>query len=97
MVAASRLDIREAILDELADVEGVNRSEIDDAIERVGGDEMYELESKTAEAVLAGLSARIGVALPGPADLEPEQFTTVDALAALVEAKLVAGATGDMA
>ncbi|MCR6493533.1 hypothetical protein [Cellulomonas sp. P24] len=97
MVATSRSDIREAILDELADVEGVDRGEIDGAIGTVGGDEMYELESKTAEAVLAGLSARFGVALPGPADLEPEQFTTVDALVALVAAKLVTDSAGDAA
>jgi len=91
MLATSRSDIREAILDELTDVEGVDRGEIDAAIGRVGGDDMYELESKTAEAVLAGLSARFGIALPGPADLEPEQFATVDALVDLVEAKLGAG------
>lgn len=93
----SRSDIREAILDELADVEGVDRGDIDGAIEGVGGDEMYELESKTAEAVLAGVSARFGIPLPGPADLEPEQFTTVDALVTLVEERLAAGPAGDAA
>ncbi|WHP18931.1 hypothetical protein [Cellulomonas sp. ES6] len=97
MVAISRSDIREAILDELADVEGVDRGDIDGAVGGVGGDEMYELESKTAEAVLAGVSARFGVPLPGPADLAPEQFATVDALVTLVVEKLAAGPEGDVA
>lgn len=83
--AWTRQQIREAMLDELADVIADDRAELDAAIAVVGGDNMFELESKQAEAVLAGLSVALGVELPGPADLEPNQFATIDALIDLVE------------
>jgi acyl carrier protein len=92
MTAVARQAIREALIDALANVEGVDDVEIRDAIDDLGGDNMYELQSKTAEAVLAEVGEALGFTPVGPADLLPEQFATLEALVDLVEASLgVAG------
>ncbi len=92
MVSATRQTVRDALIQALANVEGVDDAEIEDAITSLGGDQMYELQSKTAEAVLAEVGAALGFTPVGPADLQPEQYATLDALADLVEAALsVAG------
>lgn len=92
MAIVTVLDVRRALIEALANVEGVDDADIEDAITSRGGDHMYELESKTAEAVLAEVGEAFGFIPVGPADLQPEQYATLDALADLVEAALgVAG------
>jgi acyl carrier protein len=92
MSAVTRQTVREALIEALANVEGVDDVEIEDAIDELGGDQMYELQSKTAEAVLAEVGEALGFTPVGPADLLPEQFATLEALVDLVEAAL--GVTG---
>jgi hypothetical protein len=83
--------VRDALIEAIANVEGVDESEIESAIAHLGGDEMYELDSKSAEAVLAEVGETLGVATLGPADLRPEQYASLAALIVLVqEASLVA-------
>lgn len=92
MTAATTPIIRDALIQALANVEGVDPAEIEEAIGDLGGDQMYELQSKTAEAVLAEVGEALGFTPVGPADLMPEQFATLGALVDLVEAAL--GVTG---
>lgn len=89
MSGPTRDDVRAALIDALANVEGVDSGEIEDAINGLGGDQMYELQSKTAEAVLAEVGEALGFTPVGPADLQPEQFATLDALIELVAGSLV--------
>lgn len=92
MTAVIRQTVRDALIGALANVEGVDDVEIEGAIGQLGGDQMYELDSKTAEAVLAEVGEALGFTPVGPADLLPEQYATLDALVDLVEAALgVAG------
>lgn len=92
MVAVTRQTVRDGLIEALANVEGVDDVEIEDAVTDLGGDQMYELQSKTAEAVLAEVGEAFGFTPVGPADLQPEQYATLDALVDLVEAALgVAG------
>lgn len=88
MGAVTRQTVRAALVEALANVEGVTDLQIEEAIGERGGDHMYELESKTAEAVLAEVGESLGFTPVGPADLEPEQYATLEALADLVEAAL---------
>lgn len=80
--------VRDALIKALANVEGCDESEIEEAVGDLGGDQMYELQSKTAEAVLAEVGEALNFTPVGPADLQPEQFATLDALRHLVEAAL---------
>jgi len=92
MAAVTRQTVRDALIKALANVEGVDDVEVEEAIDDLGGDQMYELQSKTAEAVLAEVGEALGFTSVGPADLLPEQYATLDALVDLVEAAL--GVTG---
>jgi hypothetical protein len=84
MTATTRQAVRGALIEALANVD----VEIEEAIDDLGGDNMYELQSKTAEAVLAEVGEALGFTPVGPADLLPEQFATLEALVDLVEAAL---------
>lgn len=88
MAAVTRQTVRDALIKALANVEGVDDVEVEEAIHDLGGDKMYELQSKTAEAVLAEVGEALGFTSVGPADLLPEQYATLDALVDLVEAAL---------
>lgn len=88
MAAVTRHTVREALIRALANVEGVDDVEIEDAVTDRGGDQMYELQSKTAEAVLAEVGEAFGFTPVGPADLKPEQYADLDALVDLVESAL---------
>lgn len=80
MGGINRADIRKALVAALANVEGVHPAEVDSAVEAVGGDACYELDSKTAECVIAEIGHAYGVTLAGPADLPAEAYATIDAL-----------------
>lgn len=88
MTAVTSRQVREALIRALANVEGVDDEEIEAAIGDLGGDQMYELQSKTAEAVLAEVGFALGFTAVGPADLQPEQFATLGALQQLIEGAL---------
>jgi hypothetical protein len=81
----TREEIRAALLKAVANVEGVDVDEIEDAVDGLGGDEQYELDSKTAEAVLAEVGETLGFTPVGPADLDPDRYATLVALLDLVE------------
>lgn len=88
MTIVTRQGVRDVLIESLADVEGVDPAEIEDAITDLGGDQMYELQSKAAEAVLAEVGEALGFTPVGPADLQPEQYATLEALVDLVEMAL---------
>jgi acyl carrier protein len=90
MATGSEQPVRNALIKAIANVEGVDDREIEDAIGDQGSDQMYELDSKTAEAVLAEVGDALGFVPVGPADLAPEQYSTLEALVSLVEAALAA-------
>jgi hypothetical protein len=74
--------IRDAIIAGLAVAENVAPGDVEDAIGRLGSDDRFEIESKTAEFVCAYVEHALGldVRLPTPCDLGREQFATVAAL-----------------
>jgi hypothetical protein len=84
----TREEIRAALLKAVANVEGVDVGEIEDAVDGLGGDERYELDSKTAEAVLAEVGEALGFHPVGPADLDKHQYATLGALLHLIEGAL---------
>lgn len=88
MAAVTSRQVRAALIKALANVEGVDDDEIEASIGDLGGDDMYELQSKTAEAVLAEVGEALGFTPVGPADLQPEQFATLGALRQLLEGAL---------
>lgn len=88
MTAVTRQGVRDVLIESLANVEGVDAAEIEDVITDLGGDQMYELQSKAAEAVLAEVGEALEFTPVGPADLQPEQYATLDALVDLVDAAL---------
>jgi hypothetical protein len=75
--------VRDLMVRTIADIKGLNPTEVSASIDAVG-DFHFELSSKFAEALLAGLEAAIGHALPAPADLQKSEFATMGALLALV-------------
>lgn len=85
MATLTREEIRTALVDAFANVEGVDVDEIEDAVAELGGDQWYELDSKTAEAVLAEVGEALGFTPLGPADLDPDQYATLAALLDLLE------------
>lgn len=85
MSGLSRADVRDALVEAIANVEGYDAQDVEMEIASRGGDRAYELESKTAEAVLAEVGEALGFTPVGPADLEPEQYSTLSVLIDLVE------------
>jgi len=86
----SRAEVRQALIEALANVEGVTPVEIETAVGDAGGDNLYELDSKMAECLIGPLIAKWGP-LPGPADLEPEQYATIESLTDLIFGELASG------
>lgn|GEM_PF-3998261 len=84
----SRSEIRASLIAAIADVEGVDEAAVELELTAVGGDAMFELDSKVAECVIAALGEEFGVTLAGPADLQPDEYATVESLLDLLEAEL---------
>lgn len=82
----SREDIRVRVVAELAKVRASSVAEIEQEMAAGGGD--TEVDSPQAEVVIGALESQFGCRLPGPADLRPKQFNSIDALVTLVERKL---------
>lgn len=87
MPDVTREEIRDALIDALAEVEGLAGGDFRRELSN-RGELLYELESKVAECVIAALSEQFGVALPGPADLRSDQYATIEALTDLVQEAL---------
>jgi acyl carrier protein len=75
---------RTAVVQGLADVEGLEVVEVEAAIAAVGGDGELNLDSKQAEVIIAFVEELFGCELPSPADLNKDQFSTLAALVGLV-------------
>ncbi len=75
---------RTAVVQALADVEGLEVVEVEAAIAAAGGDSALHLDSKQAEVIIAFIEELFGCELPSPADLPKDQFSTLDALVDLV-------------
>ncbi|MEA2582594.1 MAG: hypothetical protein QOF33_679 [Thermomicrobiales bacterium] len=84
----SAIEIRDMIVAELAEIQAMERSELESEILEAGGDDQLEVDSPQAEAILSRLEAFYDRELPGPEDLDPEQFTTIRALVNLVVSRL---------
>ncbi|MGH3630162.1 MAG: hypothetical protein ACRDRL_22315, partial [Sciscionella sp.] len=77
--------LRDLLVRGFAECEDYSFEQVEAAIAAVGGDNLFELDSKKAEWVVAHVEHALGVTtpLPKPADLQRDQFAT---LGALVEA-----------
>jgi acyl carrier protein len=75
---------RTAVVQALADVEGLEVAEVEAAITATGGDSSLHLDSKQAEVIIAFVEELFGCELPSPADLPKNQFSTLAALVDLV-------------
>jgi acyl carrier protein len=75
---------RTAVVQALADVEGLEVVEVEAAIAAAGGDSALQLDSKQAEVIIAFVEELFGCELPSPADLPKDQFSTLAALVDLV-------------
>ena len=85
MTAVVDMDVaRRAVVQALADVEGLDVDEVERAITAAGGDGALQLDSKQAEVIIAFVEELFGCELPSPADLRKDQFSTVDALVSLI-------------
>jgi hypothetical protein len=90
--AGTAIDVRDRLLDALSKVRAAPREELEREIASAGGD--LEIDSKEAEAAIGRLHHELGIALPGPKDLEPEQCNTVGALTTLIAQTLEGAAAG---
>jgi acyl carrier protein len=85
MTAVVDMDVaRRAVVQALAEVEGLDVDEVEREIAAAGGDSALQLDSKQAEVIIASVEEFFGCELPSPADLRKDQFSTVDALVSLV-------------
>lgn len=90
MTGISRVEVRDALIEALANVDGDDPADTDRAVAAVG-DDRYELDSKVAECVIAEVGEMFGVELPAPADLPKQQFASVGALLDLLYRRLSEG------
>lgn len=80
---------RTAVVQALADLEGLELVEVEIAIAAAGGDDALQLDSKQAEVIIAFVEELFGCVLPSPADLRKDQFSTIAALVDLVAPSIV--------
>lgn len=92
MANDTRDDIRSALLQALADVEGLPLDRVVEAVDEIG-DTAYELDSKKAEVVIAALEVVLDRQLPGPAALRRDQFNTISALLDVIVGSSAVAAT----
>lgn len=85
---ATAAAVRTALVEALAKSRATTAAKIEQAITDAGGDDVLQIRSKIAEAVIARLEKVFGVKLPGPADLDRTEFATVGALLALLVGRL---------
>ncbi len=80
---------RTAVVQALAEVEGLDVVEVEAIIAAGGGDGALQLDSKQAEVIIAFVEEMFGCELPSPADLRKDQFSTLAALVDLVAPAIV--------
>ena len=71
---------RQAAVEALGITHGIDPLVVEAAIVTVGGDELFELDSKTAEFIIAGIEVALGKTLPTPADLGRSNIGTLGVL-----------------
>ena len=75
---------RSAIIQGLAEAEGLDVTVIELEIDQSGGDANFHIDSKLAEVVIAFVEVLYGCELPLPADLKRDQYATLEAIVNLV-------------
>jgi len=73
-------DARQAAVEALAITHGLDVAATEAAIAAAGGDDLLELDSKTAEFLIAAIEVRLGQTLPTPADLGRTNIATLGVL-----------------
>jgi hypothetical protein len=73
-------EARQAAVEALAITHGIDSSAVEAAIATAGGDELLELDSKTAEFIIAAIEVALGKTLPTPADLGRSNIGTLGVL-----------------
>jgi acyl carrier protein len=81
---------RAAAIAGLAVTHGLDLTAVETAIAGLGGDGQLELDSKTAEFLIASIEVEFGVQLPTPADLGRAKYATLGALLAAITVRLSA-------
>lgn len=71
---------RTAAVEALATTHGIDAADAEAAIASLGGDDLLELDSKTAEFVIASIEVALGVTLPTPADLGRDHIQNLGVL-----------------
>src|SRR5436190_9035816 len=87
--AAGRLDraaIKNLVVEKLAVVDATEPAAIRTAMAECSGD--LPVDSQQAVTVIAMVGQQLGCMLPGPEDLDPEEYTSIDSLTSLIERKL---------
>ena len=90
--AMTRQELRRHILQALADIRVIESEALEQ--ELIAAGDNLVIDSKEGEVVIAMLEAELGQELPGPADLDPHEYTSIEALVRLVERKLRASNRG---
>lgn len=73
-------DVREAMIGALAEINGLDTTQVEAGLAALGDDYLFELDSKEAEWILGAVEVVIGRRLPCPADLGQEQYASVGTL-----------------
>jgi len=84
VTVTDRNAVRDAVIVGLAEVYGVSPADVEERIDAIGGDDLIELDSKTAEWIIAHAEKEFGATLLTPVEMGREQFATVAALAAAI-------------
>lgn len=80
---------RTAVVQALANIEGLEVAKAEAVVAAAGGDSAVQLDSKQAEVIIAFVEDLFGCELPSPADLPKDQFSTLAALVDLVVSVVV--------
>jgi acyl carrier protein len=84
VTVTDRNAVRDAVIVGLAEVHGVSPADVEEVIDGTGGDDLLELDSKTAEWIIVHAEKEFGATLPTPVEMGREQFATVVALVAAI-------------
>jgi acyl carrier protein len=85
-IADSAQGVRAQVVEALAEIRVCSVAEIEREMSE--GDGNVVLDSIEGVALIAALETTLGRELPGPEDLEPQEYTSINSLTALIERKL---------
>ncbi len=94
--AAGGLDrgaIKDLVVEKLAQVDATDVAAIKQALEEGGGN--IAVDSQQAVTIIAMLGQHFGRTLPGPEDLRPREYTSVESLTSLVAHSLCSTSPGE--